>query len=122
MVPQIWRPTNAQMLALFGAFKARRGDPPLQRRFARIAVAEEGSAALVARETRLNKKRLAMAAAATVAGAGLGFGVHKASTGGFGFLQTNMAAEIERLTSAVGSRKVDDSESGKSLGGSEGGF
>jgi len=130
MVPNRFRATEAQMMELFGAFQVRRGDPPLRGRFARVAVAEEGAARVVqsARQERerISKKRLAMAAAATVAGAGVAFGVHKASTGGFGFLQVNMAAEMERLTSAIGSRRERDEEhqvgqfaAGK--GGSEGG-
>ncbi len=124
MVPQDWRATNAQVSALYGAFASRTDDPPLQGRYSRIAVAEEGAARIAGKQNRVNKRRLALAAAAAVAGAGLGFGVHRASTGGFGGLQVNMAAEMERLTSAVGVRKLEDKGVGQfpaGKGGSEGG-
>ncbi len=118
MVPSRFRATGPQMAELFGAFKARVDDPPLRGRFGRIAVAEEGAARIVEsarrQRARVSKKRLAAGAAAAVAGAGVAFGVHRSSTGGFGGLRVNMAAELARLTSAVGSRR--EQESGQTFG------
>ncbi len=112
MVPQGWRPTQAQLVELFGAFKARGDDPVVDERAASYAVAEQAVANVV-RNERVTKKRLAAPAAATAAGIGAAAVVHK---GGFGGLQGNMSAEIARLTQRVGARKLREDESGGEVG------
>ncbi len=130
MVPKGFQATDAQMMELFGAFAARRGDPqPLDAQSIRIAVAEEGAARIVQKARRergrFSKERAAAAAAAGVAGLGLGFAVHQVSKGGFGAFKSNFAAELELLTGQAGRRKLEEGDQvgqfPPGTGGSEGG-
>jgi len=56
---------------------------------------------------RVTKKKLAVGAAAVVAGAGVAFQIGRGRTGGFGGMQVNMASRMRALTAPVGARKVE---------------